>query len=308
MGRDRNIDVKFYRLSEEIAPCFTALSCLTVVAPSYAPTMDLVPPEWATMRFTQAGAAALAAFDGDPLQPCPLFSASGPTSMSLHYSLHDLRGWGLGVQPLGWALYSDLPAVGVADRIVDGLVEPAFSRFAGLLDVIRTGSDDPDATADRINRFLLDLKPRHVPARSQIVACHTALRDPEISNVDQLAEAAGVSRRTLERLTLRYFGYPPKLLLRRQRFLRSLASFMLADHRHWSEAIDRHYFDQAHFVRDFHRFMGMTPSEYAEMPHPVLNRVMAQRMADQGAAPGCDSAITLPQSPRNAGSAKDIKI
>ena len=35
-------------------------------------------------------------------------------------------------------------------------------------------------------------------------------------------------------------------------------------------------------------FMGMTPTEYAETPHPILQRIMAQRMADQGAAPHTD--------------------
>lgn len=294
MGRDRNIGVRFYSLSEELAPCFTALSCLTVTTPDYAPIVDLSPPEWATMRFTQSGAAAMAGFGNAPLLPCPPFAAGGPTSAALHYSLQSLRGWGLGVQPLGWALYSDVPAADIKDRIGDGMEAPAFARFRGLLEVIRRSGDDPDATAEQINRFLLDLRPAHTPARAQILACHAALRDPEIASVDQLAQATGVSRRTLERLTLRYFGYPPKLLLCRQRFLRSLASFMLAGHNHWSEAIDRHYFDQAHFVRDFRRFMGMTPSEYAERPHPVLNQVMAQRMADQGAAPLGGCAIVQP--------------
>lgn len=294
MGRDRSIDVRFYRLSEEIAPCFTALSCLTVATSDYRPVVDLAPPEWATMRFTQSGGAAVAGFGNAALLPCPPFSAGGPTSAALRYSMQSLRGWGLGILPLGWALYSDVPAADVTDRIADGMTLPAFARFRGLLDVVRNGSDDPDATAQRINRFLLDLRPAHTPARAQILACHAALRDPEIASVDQLAEATGVSRRTLERLTLRYFGYPPKLLLCRQRFLRSLASFMLAGHNNWSAAIDRHYFDQAHFVRDFRRFMGMTPSEYAEMPHPLLNRVMAQRMADQGAAPLLDNATVLP--------------
>ena len=61
--------------------------------------------------------------------------------------------------------------------------------------------------------------------------------------------------------------------------------------------LDDRYYDQAQFVRDFRSFMGMTPSEYAEMPHPILNRIMAQRMADQGAAPQTDLPTILRYSP-----------
>ena len=64
-------------------------------------------------------------------------------------------------------------------------------------------------------------------AEEKVVACQHALRDPEIADVEALSEAVGTGRRTLERLCGRYFGFPPKLLLRRQRFLRSLARFTL---------------------------------------------------------------------------------
>ena len=102
-----------------------------------------------------------------------------------------------------------------------------------------------------------------------------------------------MNRRSLERLCGRYFGFPPKLLLRRQRFLRSLAQFMLHSAGSWSKALDWQYYDQAQFVRDFRSFMGTTPSEYADTPHPILEKIMAQRMADQGAAPETDLPTVL---------------
>lgn len=290
MGQQCKIDVKFYCLPEEIADCFTAISLLEVSVPQGLWVADLAPPEWAAMRFTQTGSAVLAGSGKQTHAPVPVFSGCGPTSTALRYEVRELRGWGIGVQPLGWALYSDVPAASVADRITDGMHEHAFRRFRELSQIIGNGSNDSDELAEQINRFLISLKPSHTPARAQILACHAALCDPDIGTVEALCDASQVSRRTLERLTARYFGYSPKLLLRRQRFLRSLAAFMLAGHEHWSEAIDRHYCDQAHFVKDFHRFMGMTPSEYAEMPHPVLERVVAQRMADQGAVPPSETA------------------
>ena len=144
---------------------------------------------------------------------------------------------------------------------------------------------DADRIALGINDFLMRHADRPVPQEEQILACQEALRDPDIANVTELGERLGIGERSLERLCGRHFGFPPKLLLRRQRFLRSLARFMLDPRRTWSKAIDGQYYDQAQFVRDFRSFMGMTPSEYADTPHPILEKIMAQRMADQGAAP-----------------------
>jgi transcriptional regulator GlxA family with amidase domain len=102
--------------------------------------------------------------------------------------------------------------------------------------------------------------------------------------VDELAARAGLGQRTLERLCARHFGFSPKLLLRRQRFMRSLAQFMLDPSLNWIGALDGQYHDQAQFVRDFHDFMGVSPSTYAACPHPVLEMFMRERMRIAGSA------------------------
>ena len=87
-----------------------------------------------------------------------------------------------------------------------------------------------------------------------------------------------------DRFCGRVFGFSPQLLLRRQRFIRSLAKFMLDPSLKWIDTLDTHYHDQAHFVRDFKRFMTMSPSEYARLPHPILAAAAHARMAVAGEA------------------------
>ena len=111
-----------------------------------------------------------------------------------------------------------------------------------------------------------------------------ALLDPELVSVAQLAEQMGMNVRALERLSRRAFGFPPKLLLRRQRFLRSLARFMIDPSLGWLGALDCHYHDQSHFVRDFRRFMGMNTSAYAKADKPILVAAARGRMAIAGEA------------------------
>jgi methylphosphotriester-DNA--protein-cysteine methyltransferase len=118
----------------------------------------------------------------------------------------------------------------------------------------------------------------------RIARVHAALVSGEHAAVHDLAEACGISVRTLERISTRYFGFSPKLLMRRQRFMRSLTTFMLQRGLHWTEAMDAHYHDQAQFTREFHEFMTMNPSEYAALDHPILTSFMEARARVWGSA------------------------
>jgi AraC-like DNA-binding protein len=292
MGANLGISVRFYRLSEALRPYFTALYLFDIECPDGAVVEDYLHPEWAAMRFTH-GIVPTACIGPGELVPQWPFVVSGPNSKSIHFGISTSRIWGLGLMPAGWAKFVDGHARDFADRTVNGAAGDAFRLFAPIQELTRDLATSPEAIGRKINAFLLRHLNRPSPHEAQILACHAALRNPEIANVAELAERLDLTARSLERLCGRYFGFPPKLLLRRQRFLRSLAQFMLDPGRSWSEALDDQYYDQAQFVRDFRAFMGMAPSEYADMPHPIMQKIIAHRMADQGAAPQIDLPTIL---------------
>jgi len=72
--------------------------------------------------------------------------------------------------------------------------------------------------------------------------------------------------------------FPPKLLLQRQRFLRTLAVLRQNVGRPWADLIDARYYDQSHLARDFNRFMGMPPSEYFSLKRDMLEPAMVARI------------------------------
>ena len=292
MGADFGITVRFYRLSEALQPYFTALYSTTIECAPGILVTDQLHPEWAALRFTEGPAPIACVGTGEMVPQWP-FVANGPTSKAIQFGVTRSRVWGLGLQPAGWSKFVPQPANSLSDRTVDGSGHEAFALFTPILELVDSAAGDADRIATGINDFLMQYAGRPVPHERQIFACQQALRDPDIANVGELGDRLGVSERSLERLCGRYFGFPPKLLLRRQRFLRSLAQFMRDPDRTWSKAIDGQYYDQAQFVRDFRSFMGITPSEYADTPHPILEKIMAQRMADQGAAPETDLPTVL---------------
>lgn len=199
--------------------------------------------------------------------------------------------WGVGLLPLGWARFVQQPAGDHANMAYDGELEPAFTRFVPLCEMICASKEDDEAEFAAITDFFRGLAPPPKDA-ARILAIHEAMVDPYLIEVGVLAERAGLTKRTLERVCHRHFGFPPQLLLRRQRMMRSLAAFMLSD-TSWSQAIDRQYHDQAHFVHEFHNFMGMSPSQYARMDHPILRAFMTERQRVWG------SPVQALDSPRS---------
>ena len=298
MTEPYDIQVRFYALSGALQPFFTALYSFEIDCPEGVRVDDWLHPEWATLRFTQSGRPPDGAVIPASAGPTFPFVVSGPTSRAIGFTLWRSRLWGLGLLPAGWARYVATPARALADQIVDGHQVEALAHFAPILDIVRQEGLEADAIARQINAYLLDLDQRFAAPDPLVERCHEVLRDPAVGDVEELGRKLGMNRRSLERFCARHFGFPPKMLLRRQRFLRSLARYMVssaADRsaRSWSSVLDEQYFDHAHFVRDFRSFMGMTPTEYAEKPHPVLDRIMARRMVDQGVLAQTDMPTVL---------------
>lgn len=279
------VAVRFFMPSPALAPYISTYYLTEVSVPDGAVIEDFLHPEWANIRFARNDCWQ-AAVGTDPLRAAPHFIAAGPTSHCSHFVTGSARIWGVGILPMGWARLFDAPASDYADRFCDGAADPVFAGVAPLLDATFGEAPDAAAEARRIDTFLLDLlsrRPLHGD-EARIRAAHGALIDLDTAAVAALAERLATSPRSLERLSLRAFGFSPKLLLRRQRFLRSLAQFMLDPSLKWISTLDWQYVDQAHFVRDFKRFMGMSPTAYAALDHPVLRAAARARAAAAGEA------------------------
>lgn len=279
---DVQVTTRFFAVSAALRPYLSTIYLTEVSAPSGTRIDDYLHPEWANLRFVD-GDASLASVGGAPAVATPYFIATGPTSAATYFSVGNMRAWGIGILPMGWAKFIPLPADDLADRFCDGAAHRAFSALAPLGAALR-GVNDVDAAAAMIDaHFCAMLKdaPADDPA---ILAAHRALVDDDLSTVADLSAKLGLSERSIERLSHRAFGFSPKLLLRRQRFLRSLARFMLDPSMAWIDTMDHHYYDQAQFTRDFAKFMGMSPREYAARPKPILGAAAKARAAAAGAA------------------------
>lgn len=245
---------------------------------------DYLFPEWAAFRFCSdptppnATIPAIAVLRSGHQIRNVRFAVLGPRSQEIRFRVGTTRIWSINLSPLGWTHYIRHSAHAFANAMLDGMDHHAFAEFRPLAQTIFDGARDPPAELGRIIGFLSRLERPVVTDGKRIEDIFVKMLDPQITSVAELARSLGMNRRTLERICLRSFGFSPKLLLRRQRFLRSLTDYMLDPSLKWVGVLDGLYHDQAQFVRDFREFMGMTPSEYAALEKPIMAAVTRERV------------------------------
>ncbi|WP_435419274.1 helix-turn-helix domain-containing protein [Parerythrobacter aurantius] len=275
MSETAALDLQFFPAPAELADCISTIYRLDVDLAAGEMLSDELLPEWGNLRFVSHSQER----EGH-LGACRLgeggFYASGPSDRRTPVELGKTRLWGVGLLPLGWASLVRAPAGELANQVFDGARHPAFAQFASIAkELDRSAIDDATEYECLCKGLLQHARPPRDEQRIRDV--QQVMSDPYLVQIPDFATRAGISVRTLERICLRYFGFSPNVVLRRQRLVRSLASFMSEETARWSDAIDRHYHDQSHFVREFHHFMGMSPTDYASRPHPIVGSFIQNR-------------------------------
>ncbi|HEY0437642.1 MAG TPA: helix-turn-helix domain-containing protein [Phenylobacterium sp.] len=238
------------------------------------PLEDFLYPEWGNVRFAVEGDWRLT-MDGYGTEP-QVDTLFGPTDRCGAVTTTGGRVVGFGMTPLGWnrLIGADADLMVNRARPLGDDLGPSWREVSAAL-----AADTSDAQGvARFDALLNDLAARRPPVASALVAVDQALRTHP-ATVPEFAAAAGVAPRTLHRLCLRLFGFAPKRLLRRQRFLDTLGQVRTAVGDPLGGALDPAYFDQAHFYRDFRDFMGMSPRAYFTASRALMGRAAAAQTA-----------------------------
>ncbi len=113
--------------------------------------------------------------------------------------------------------------------------------------------------------FLRALEPaRDADAEAVLGIVNMVADDRDITHVDQVVERTAMGKRTLQRLFREYVGVGPKWVIQRYRLHDAAERIAKGEGGGWARfAAQLGYADQAHFIRDFKRFVGETPARYA---------------------------------------------
>ena len=130
--------------------------------------------------------------------------------------------------------------------------------------------DQDDELVRRADRFVQTLDPAlDETGRAARDIVEAIERTPEIVKVDHLVERFGWPKRSLQRLFHDYVGVGPKWVIQRYRLHEAVARIEASPTPDFvALAQSLNYFDQAHFIRDFTRFVGRSPARYARETRP----------------------------------------
>lgn len=230
---------------------------------------DMMHPEWANIRVPIDG-QWLFGPSSEALVDVRSAIIHGPTSRPTFVRGRAGKAFGIGVLPTGWNRFWCAEASDHADRFTP--LETVMGAGANALQAALHGAPDFEARVGVADTFMLDMleRAKAAPNDAQVQALFQVLIDPASATVEQITSTLGLPQSRLARLSKRGFGFPPKLLLRRQRFLRMLGTLHARPYDEWPDFLDPQYVDQSHMIRDFQRFLGLAPSHYFALRRPML--------------------------------------
>lgn len=203
------------------------------------------------------------------------------------YRLHGpWRCLGVSFSPYGWASLTQAPLDKYGNRFMPGseLLGEEIDRFSQ--DLIRRCTDNEISGLDACLELAEWIRPRLQPlpeAHEFVIAralewIGSSLNPP----VEQLFDEMPYSRRQIERLMLRYFGFTPHALARKFRAIRAanlLAQPNLTDE---GEAeIAEAFVDQSHMIREIRRYCGYTPTRLGGEGDPLFQQLLRLKNLDR---------------------------
>ena len=144
-------------------------------------------------------------------------------------------------------------------------LEAIFGAEGKALETAVLAAGEDEESINLVEAFLRS----RLPKRDERVALvnevidHIAA-DRDITRVDHLQHEFNLTKRTLQRLFSQYVGISPGWVIRRYRLFEATDRLDKSEIVDWPRlAADLGYFDQAHFIKDFKKMIGVPPGEYA---------------------------------------------
>lgn len=275
-----NGPVAYWTPDPRLAGYVSAYHRYRVVLPPGAVLRDVVFPSWMTIRIAIDDPAPWSLTLGPrETSPMPLAAVVGPTSYAGYCTATRGTLVGLGLLPAGWARLFGGDLSRYANRVVP---LAALDRTADSLRAALAVSPHPAPVFDA---WLLARLDASVEADPMVARIFALLDDPAITRIETMAERLDLSPRALVTLTRRNFGFTPKLLLRRGRFLRALSATLMAPTGDSAAVLEAAgYWDRSHFLRDCHAFLGCSVRDFLARRGP-LNPIAMEARRDVIGAP-----------------------
>lgn len=271
--------IEYWRAADALAPFVTGYHRYDVPLPVGVSLKDVFFPSWASVRIALPGSRRWSLHVGSRrFDPVPPAAFIGPTSSAAYLETTGGVLVGFGVHPMGWAALFGGDISRFANRIVPlSTLDPTTDALVGAL-----FEGEPPAAA--FDAWLLARLSHARPVDPRIAQLYALIDDPAVDRIETICDALGLTQRALATFTRLHFGFTPKLLLRRSRFLRALSGVLTRPEQGASVLETAGYWDRSHFLRDSHLFLGCSIRDFSKRRGP-LNQLALQARAEVLGAP-----------------------
>jgi AraC-like DNA-binding protein len=176
---------------------------------------------------------------------------------------------GVRLRPGGGWPFLGIPMREFSGQVIE-LDDVLGSEINDLRDRLAEETTD-DGRFDLLERWLRT-RQRASPTRAVTYALRAIQNGADSVRIGQMAEKIGISHKHLLREFDRCVGLTPKTFSRLCSFQRVIRSVGHRTEVEWADtAVKCGYYDQAHLIREFRAFSGLTPASYLDKRGPFLN-------------------------------------
>jgi len=173
----------------------------------------------------------------------------------------DLHAFSILFQPAGLNRLIGIDMTSLANKGIAAR-EVLGKHAAPLIDAVRSAPDFHSRVA-AAERWLGIMLNSSAPEDGIGVASRLLVVTGGRAGIGRLIERSGLSARHFQRRFTTQIGLSPKLYARMIRFDAALSAHRRDRTRTWTEiAHEAGYFDQAHFIREWHALVGAPPSQF----------------------------------------------
>jgi AraC-like DNA-binding protein len=168
---------------------------------------------------------------------------------------------GIRFKPGGLAAFTGVPVLTILNQVVPAeyIFGTAVNDWQALLYKMETDEDK----INLLDRLLIKAVRNYDPDLQMVKNVVETIRiNDDPTRIQSICDKTGWSYKKLERAFQKNAGYTPKYYCKIVRFNKALR-LMANNLQSLTEVCyDCHYFDQSHFIKDFHQFAGTTPSSF----------------------------------------------
>lgn len=278
MERGAGSPIEYWRAPDSLARFVTGYHRYNIALPGGVVLRDALFPGWSSIRFSLSGSASWSVRLGSRrFDPVPTAAFHGPSSYAGYVETGAGTLVGLGLLPMGWAALFGGDISRHANRVVP------LAALDPLLPDLRRRFDAGEMPAAVFEDWLHARLAQCREPDPRIGELYHLLNDPEIDRIETISDQLAMTPRVLASFTRLHFGFTPKLLLRRSRFLRALSGVLSQPDDGTALLEAAGYWDRSHFLRDSHLFLGCSVRDFQKRRGPFNQMAMDVRAAAFGA-------------------------